>query len=222
MLVAVPTDEAIKFKDKYSVQFEDATKMSGILRRSTGDTGYLYIEYGSGPSEPTAKITDKKKKVKHTNKQYIDDYYELLIEEYVGKKITLQATSATLDKSDRLDHINSSKVFIVNTPNDKIKGGQIAVVVPDKLVSGFSKTFMKNKRNKRSKPQNLSGYLYKHETKKTSFLYLYCSNEPLDLDVQKPVVTQDYLHELIAIYMDLDDDGKDELIELARELDSPK
>ena len=223
MLVAVPTDEALSFKDKYSVRFEDAMKMSGILRRSIGERSYLYIEYGSGPSSPSADLaepTDERKKAKPGNEQYTDDYYELLAEEYIGGKITLQATSAALDKTDRLDHITNSKAFIVDTPNEKIKGGRIAVVVPDGLVSHFAKAFMKNRRYE---PRDLSGYLYKHQTKKTSFLFLYCSNEPLNLDAQKPVsANQDYLHELIAIYMDLDNDGKDELIELARELDSPE
>ena len=60
------------------------------------------------------------------------------------------------------------------------------------------------------------------EYEETSFLFLYCSNEPLDLDAQNPSAPRDYLHELIAIYMDLDGDGRDILIELARELESPE
>jgi hypothetical protein len=214
IVVAVPTDEIIKFKNKYTVL--NSTKLTGILRQSSGEKSYLYIEYGSGPSEPSS---EKRKQGKPGDKQYTTDYYELLAEEYVGQKITLPATSAVLDKSDRLDHINNSKAFIVDTTNDKIKDGQIAVVVPDEYVSAFSKAFMKNAD---SETRNLSGYLYKHQAKDTSFLFLYCSNEPLDLAAQKPSAPRDYLYELIAIYMDLDVYGRDILIELARELDSPE
>ena len=71
--------------------------------------GRSYTEYGSGPSAPSSEPTDKRKQAKQGNKQYTDDDYELLAEEYVGQKITLQATSALLDKSDRLDHINNNK-----------------------------------------------------------------------------------------------------------------
>jgi hypothetical protein len=224
MHVAVPTDEAITFKDKYSVKLEDANKLSGILRRASGERGYLYLEYGEGPStqETIEEPKESKKTQQQTrprNSQYSADYYELLAEEFIGQKITLPATSALLDKSDRLDHITNTKSFIVETPNNKIKDGRIAVVVPNEHVSTFAKIFMKNTKNE---VRNLSGYLYKQKTKKTTFLFLYCSNEPLDLETQQPPAQQDYLHELIAIYMDLNDDGKDELIELARKLDSPE
>jgi hypothetical protein len=224
MMVAVPTDEAISFNDKYSVLLEDATKLSGVLRRSAGERSYLYLEYGDGPStQETVEVPKGNKKNKPTpqpgKSQYSADYYELLAEEFIGQKITMPATSAILDKSDRLDHINNCKAFIVETPNNKIKDGKIAVVVPDEHVSTFAKIFMKNKNNE---PRNLSGYLYKQKTKKTNFLFLYCSNEPLDLEAQQPPAQQDYLHELIAIYMDLNDDGKDNLIEHARKLDTPE
>jgi hypothetical protein len=224
MMVAVPTDEAISFKDKYSVLLEDADKLSGILRRSSGERSYLYIEYGDGPStQQTIEAPKPSKKNKEQaqpgKSRYSADYYELLAEEFIGQKITMPATSAVLDKSDRLDHITNSKAFIVETPNNKIKDGRIAVVVPNEHVSTFAKIFMTNTKNE---PRNLSGYLYKHKTKQTTFLFLYCSNKPLDLDAQKPPAPQDYLHELIAIYMDLDSEGKDQLIELARKLDSPE
>lgn len=219
MLVAVPTDEAISFKDKYSVRFEDAMKMNGMLRRSAGEKSYLYLEYGDGPSSQTTLENTENKIPEKGRSAYSSDYYELMAEEFLGQKITMPATSAMLDKTDRLDHITNTKAFIVETPNSKIKDGRIAVVVPDEHVSAFAKIFMTNTKKE---VRNLSGYLYKHKTKKTSFLYLYCSNEPLNLDAQKPPATQDYLHELVAIYMDLNRDGKDQLIELARELDSPE
>jgi hypothetical protein len=215
IIVAVPTDELIKFKKEYSGEIREAENLTGILRQSSGERSYLYIEYGSGPSEPSS---EKRKQGKPGDKQYTTDYYELLAEEYVGQKITIQATSAVLDKSDRLNHINNSIAFIVNTPNERIKDGQIAVVVPNEHASAFAKAFMKNAEGE---ARYLSGYLYKHQAKETSFLFLYCSNEPLDLAAQKPSASRDHLHELIAIYMDLDDDGRDRLIEFTRKLESP-
>jgi hypothetical protein len=220
MLIAVPTDAVIAFKDKYSVLIEDAVKLSGILRRSADDKRQLYLEFGEGPSTQHSIELRKKKKKKGTTEtaQYSSDYYELLAEKYLGHKITLPAISASLDKSDRLDHIKNTRAFIVETTNQKIPNGRIAVVVPNDYVPSFAKSFLTRTE---IEPRNLSGYLYKCKTRNSSFLYLYCSHTPMKVTRRKSSAP-DPLHELVSTYIDLDDNGRVQLIDLARKLNPPE
>ena len=216
MMITVPTDAVIDFKDKYSVLLEDAVKLNGVLRRSTSGKKQLYLEFGDGPSaRPHIEFRKKRKGSGSTEATpYSSDYYELLAEKYLGRKITLPAISASLDKSDRLDHIKNTRAFIVDTTNLKLSNGRIAVVVPNAHVSAFAKSFLTRTE---IKPRNLSGYLYKCKTKNTSFLYLYCSNTPMEVTHRKSAPSNP-LHELVSIYVNLDDTGRDQLIELARKL----
>lgn len=56
----------------------------------------------------------------------------------------------------------------------------------------------------------------------TTYRHTTCSIEPLDLEKQKTGTKKDYLHKLIAIYIDHNETEKEELIESARILDSQK
>ena len=143
---------------------------------------------------------------------------KLLAEKYLGHKITLPAISASLDKSDRLDHIKNTRAFIVETTNQKIPNGRIAVVVPNDYVPSFAKSFLTRTE---IEPRNLSGYLYKCRTRNSSFLYLHCSHTPMEVTRRKSSAP-DPLHELVSTYLDLDDNGRDQLIDLARKLNPPE
>ena len=188
ILVSVPAYEIGEFKEQYSKQgdyeeeersidlsilgigpeveipdnvFEPpevfAEELDGILQIGETEQGqkFLYIVYGDRDS---------------------DQRNEARVRKYLGTKITIQAHSAQPDPSGALDHIADAKAYLVKTSGEGIRSGRMTVAIPNDNLPYFKKNFLR----KDESPQNLSGYLYEHQIATGSFLFLYCSTQPLE------------------------------------------